>query len=61
MVYNLFREEDSLVDTFVIEMLVVMVTSLRLAHADNKLQGMYVCMGLRRCMHAHACMYAVLL
>ncbi len=38
-----------MVDTFVMEMLVVMVTSLRLAHADNRLQGAYVCMYVCMC------------
>lgn len=33
------REEDSLVDMFVIEMLVVMIESLRLAHKDDKSLG----------------------
>lgn len=33
-------------DVFVVEMLVTMVTSLRLTHTDNKLQGIV-------CVHAH--------
>ena len=33
------REEESLVDIFVIEMLVVMVNSLKLAHKDDKSLG----------------------
>ena len=33
------REETSLVDMFVIEMLVVMINSLRLAHRDDKSLG----------------------
>ena len=33
------REEDSLVDMFVMEMLVVMIESLRLAHKDDKSLG----------------------
>ena len=37
----LYREEDPLVDMFVIEMLVVMIESLRLAHRDDKSLGMY--------------------
>ena len=42
MKYSLYplREEDSLVDTFVMEMLVVMIESLRLAHRDDKSLGL---------------------
>ena len=36
------REEDPLVDMFVIEMLVVMIESLRLAHRDDKSLGTYM-------------------
>ena len=36
------REEDPLVDMFVIEMLVVMIESLRLAHRDDKSLGTYI-------------------
>lgn len=36
-----YREEDPLVDMFVIEMLVVMIESLKLAHRDDKSLGMY--------------------
>ena len=34
-----YREEDPLVDMFVIEMLVVMIESLKLAHRDDKSLG----------------------
>jgi DNA-dependent protein kinase catalytic subunit len=34
-IYAVFREEESLVDIFVIEMLVVMINSLKLAHKDK--------------------------
>ena len=33
------REEESLVDMFVIEMLVVMIHSLKMAHRDEKALG----------------------
>lgn len=36
---SFLREEESLVDIFAIEMLVVMVNSLQLAHKDNKSLG----------------------
>ena len=35
-----YREEESLVDVFVIEMLVVLVHSLKMAHRDEKPLGM---------------------
>ena len=34
-----YREEESLVDVFIIEMLVVMVNSLKLAHKDSQSIG----------------------
>ena len=42
--YVFYREEAALVDTFVIEMLVIMIESLRLAHRDDKSLGtsMYI-------------------
>ena len=43
ILYNMhihfFREEASLVDMFVIEMLVTMISSLQLAHRDDKSLG----------------------
>ena len=45
---SFYREEDSLVDVFVIEMLVVLIHSLKMAHRDEKelgiLQNNYVVM-----------------
>ncbi|XP_064405997.1 DNA-dependent protein kinase catalytic subunit-like isoform X2 [Halichondria panicea] len=38
-IYAVFREESTLVDTFVLEMMVVMINSLRLAHKDDKSLG----------------------
>jgi DNA-dependent protein kinase catalytic subunit len=38
-VYTVFREESSLVDTFIMEMLVCVVNSLKLAHKDPKSLG----------------------
>ena len=43
------REEDPLVDMFVIEMLVVMIESLRLAHRDDKSLGTYIIIIICRC------------
>ena len=41
--YQIFnREEESLVDVFIIEMLVVMVNSLKLAHKDAQSTGIYI-------------------
>eukprot|EP00731_Ephydatia_muelleri_P028747 Em0020g391a len=40
-IYTVFREEDSLVDTFVMEMLVMSVNSLKLAHKDDRSLGTY--------------------
>ena len=37
--YFLCREEATLVDVFAIEMMIVLIGSLRLAHADSKSQG----------------------
>lgn len=37
--YYFYREEESLVDVFIIEMLVVMVNSLKLAHKDSQSIG----------------------
>jgi DNA-dependent protein kinase catalytic subunit len=38
-IYTVFREEESLVDMFVIEMLVVLIHSLKMAHRDEKSLG----------------------
>ncbi|XP_065898419.1 DNA-dependent protein kinase catalytic subunit-like isoform X2 [Dysidea avara] len=38
-IYTVFREEDSLISTFIIEMLCVMLHSLKLAHKDDTALG----------------------
>jgi DNA-dependent protein kinase catalytic subunit len=38
-IYTVFREEESLVDMFVIEVLVVLIHSLKMAHRDEKALG----------------------
>ena len=40
------REEEPLVDTFVIEMLVVLVHSLKMAHRDEKSLGIVMSLSL---------------
>ena len=42
----IFREEESLVDMFVVEMLVVLIHSLKMAHRDDRGLGKHVSISL---------------
>lgn len=57
-IFSFFREEEALVDTFVMEMLVVMINSLKLAHRDKSSLGekmslcwytWFFCVTIQRC------------
>ena len=52
LLYILHREEDSLISIFIVEMLCVMLHSLKLAHKDDAALGMFiVSVDTRGCLH----------
>lgn len=55
------REEETLVDVFVIEMLVVMVNSLKLAHLDKSSLGKFIHVHehVTYCITVCTCMYTL--